>query len=499
MEGRLFMNAEHTPSALPAKTLPAQPNLEHLKNEAKQRFKVLRAKEPRAQLTEVQLAVAREYGFVSWRALKAHVDEITRTRVFAAARAGDIETVRRAFEGGFDPSFTDNDGRTIYQIGKTGGNEAIELLARDVQARYDRPAVVEQAVKAILEAAEKGRADELARLLDEHLDLIDARGGNFWGRTALHVAAWRNRAACVRLLLDRGADVSIRDYGDNAYALHFAADAADLDVVTLLVEAGSDVIGEGDDHQLGVLGWATCFAHVREDVAVYLIAHGAKLNLWSAIALDREDDVRAFIAGDPSLVRARMSRSEQHRTPLHHAAAKNRPRMVRILLDLGADQNASDAVGMTALTTASQEHADPSIVMMLLAAGANLDFVSALYLERYEPAEAMLRDDPSRIGPDGRDTIALHLSVSRKNGAAVRWLIAHGVDVNAKRNLWDCNHTALHMTAESGAIDMARLLLDAGADPNIRDDKYDATVLGWAEFCEQPQVAELVRERGGTA
>jgi ankyrin repeat protein len=71
------------------------------------------------------------------------------------------------------------------------------------------------------------------------------------------------------------------------------------------------------------------------------------------------------------------------------------------------------------------------------------------------------------------------------------------VDVNAKRNLWDCNATALHMTAESGAIDMARMLLDAGADPNILDDKYDATVLGWAEYCEQPQVAALVRERGG--
>ena len=336
-------------------------------------------------------------------------------------------------------------------------------------------------------------------MLDEHLDLIDARGGNSWGRTALHMAAWRNRGACVRLLLDRGADVGIRDYGDNAYALHFAADAADLDVVALLVEAGSDVVGEGDDHQVGVLGWATCFARVRGDVAAYLLAHGAKLNLWSAIALDREDDVRGFIARDPSLLMARMSRNEHHRTPLHHAAAKNRPRMVRLLLDLGADPNATDAAGMTALTTASLEHADPAIVTLLLAAGAKLDLLSALHLERYDEAEAMLRDGLSRIGPNGCDTIALHLSVSRKNAAAVRWLIAHGVDVNAKGNLWDCGHTALHMTAERGAVDMARLLLDAGADPNIRDDKYDATVLGWAEYCEQPQIADLVRERGGTA
>jgi uncharacterized membrane protein (DUF2068 family) len=56
----------------------------------------LRAQEPHAQLAEAQLVVARDYGFASWRALKAHVDDVTRKRVFAAARAGDIETVRRA-------------------------------------------------------------------------------------------------------------------------------------------------------------------------------------------------------------------------------------------------------------------------------------------------------------------------------------------------------------------------------------------------------------------
>ena len=33
------------------------------------------------------------------------------------------------------------------------------------------------------------------------------------------------------------------------------------------------------------------------------------------------------------------------------------------------------------------------------------------------------------------------------------------------------------------------MLLDAGADPDIHDDKYDATVLGWAEFCGQDQIA----------
>ena len=171
--------------------------------------------------------------------------------------------------------------------------------------------------------------------------------------------------------------------------------------------------------------------------------------------------------------------------------------MARLLIELGADVNATDATGATPLTTAAQANAAADIIAMLEQAGTKLDFMAALNLGRYDLAATMLRADPARIGPDGRDTVALHLATSKRDLAAVRWLIAHGVDVNAKRVLWDCNHTALHMTAESGAVDIARMLLDAGADPNIRDDKYDATVLGWAEFCGQPEVAALVRENGG--
>jgi ankyrin repeat protein len=258
------------------------------------------------------------------------------------------------------------------------------------------------------------------------------------------------------------------------------------------------VIGDGDDHRLGVLGWATCLHATRYDIADYLLAHGAKLNLWSAIALGRTDDVRDFITAEAALLAARLSRSEHRRTPLHHAAGKNQPEVVRLLLQLGAEVNAADLTGATPLVTAAQENADQRIVAMLLEAGARIDFIAALSLRRYDLAEAMLRDKPARIGPDGDDTIALHVAVSKGNIETVRWLIAHKVDVNAKRVMWDCNHTALHMTAADGSVEIARMLLDAGADPQILDDKYDNTALGWAEFCEQPQIATLLRERGVT-
>jgi Ankyrin repeats (3 copies) len=98
------------------------------------------------------------------------------------------------------------------------------------------------------------------------------------------------------------------------------------------------------------------------------------------------------------------------------------------------------------------------------------------------PAE---RRRPVRIGvksslaPAACSIVTMVGSVCSRAAVAVRWLIAHGVDVNAKRHLWDCKQTALHMTAENGSIEIVRMLLDAGADPNIHDDKYDATVLAW--------------------
>lgn len=485
--------------------LPANPDLDWLKKAAKKRLVALRAAKPDARLYEAQLAIANDYNFPSWRTLKAHVETVNprlaeRDRIFDAARAGDIETVRRAFTSGFDPATPDRDGRTIFQIAKERRHQPIEMLTREVQGGPIRSGAELEAVQAIASAAQSGDVEALRQQLDARPDLINALAGRgFPKATALHLAALRNHLAAARLLIERGADLDAREFPDNAVPLHFAAMYGDLEMVRLLVEAGADVDGKGDDSEVGVLGWATCFKQVREDVAQYLLNHGATLNVWTAIALDRVDDMRAMVTRDPALLAARMTRGHHRRTPLHHAAARNRLGMVQLLLELGADPNATDATGATALTTAAQEKADPAIESALLAAGARLDFLTAVSLGRYGEAEAILRDDPARIGPDGPYTIALHLAVSKRNLDAIRWLIAHGVDVNARRPMWDCNHTALHMTVENGEMAIARLLLDAGADPNIRDDKFNSTALGWAHFFGRADLAQLISEKGGAA
>jgi ankyrin repeat protein len=51
---------------------------------------------------------------------------------------------------------------------------------------------------------------------------------------------------------------------------------------------------------------------------------------------------------------------------------------------------------------------------------------------------------------------------------------------------------ALHVAVERDDVQMAQMLLGLGADPNVRDARYDATPLGWAEHFNRPALIELL-------
>src|SRR5580658_2011591 len=72
-----------------AQALPPNPNLDWLKKTAKQRLAELRAQDAQARLNQAQLAIARDYGFSNWRALKASVDTLSLDgQIIAAAKDG---------------------------------------------------------------------------------------------------------------------------------------------------------------------------------------------------------------------------------------------------------------------------------------------------------------------------------------------------------------------------------------------------------------------------
>ena len=82
-----------------SRQLPAQPNLEHLKNQAKDLLDDLRGRNPSAKLADAQHAVAREYGFVNWAALKAHVEAAPARNPFEGAWKVEAAAIRFAVNG----------------------------------------------------------------------------------------------------------------------------------------------------------------------------------------------------------------------------------------------------------------------------------------------------------------------------------------------------------------------------------------------------------------
>ena len=327
----------------------------------------------------------------------------------------------------------------------------------------------------------------------------------------LHLAATNGHLAAVDLLLRRGLDVNTRDTGDNAYAMHFAAGGGYLDVVRRLADAGGDVVGQGDDHALEVIGWATCFGPGHDDVAAFLLSRGARHHIFSAIAMNLADEVRRIVAADPSALNRRMSRNEEHRMPLHFAVLQGRPDMVALLLELGADPLAVDGSGLPAAIYATSPHVDRAVMERIRALtstelvsaerghrpprGRAIDLVAMLALGDWETASRFVRENPQLIARDAPSTGVLHLMAKRNDVAAVNWLLAHGTDPNARWAHWDTEATPLHLAASRGHAEVVRVLLEGGADPDIRDSKHKSDVIGWADYFGQPAIVRLLKSR----
>jgi ankyrin repeat protein len=81
----------------------------------------------------------------------------------------------------------------------------------------------------------------------------------------------------------------------------------------------------------------------------------------------------------------------------------------------------------------------------------------------------------------------------------VKWLLDHGADPNARWAHWDAEVTPLHLAAVGGNPDVVRLLLQAGADPALRDSKHDGDAAGWAEHFERPELVAMLESHRGPA
>jgi hypothetical protein len=237
--------------------LPAQPNLNWLKNRAKEKLRQLRAVQPNAKLAQAQLAIAREYGFPSWQKLKDRVD-------------------RLAAEAALSPA---------------------------------KPVLSEDLIKSAVEAINGGNIEVLKRLLVENPELATIRLGratstNPREMSLLHVATdwpghYPNGAETVAVLVAAGADVNARFEGRHTETpLHWAASSDDIAVLDALLDHGADIEAPG-----AVIGGGTpladAAAFAQWKAAHRLVERGAKMSLWEAAALGLLDRVEGHFAGAP--------------------------------------------------------------------------------------------------------------------------------------------------------------------------------------------------------
>jgi ankyrin repeat protein len=149
-------------------------------------------------------------------------------------------------------------------------------------------------------------------------------------------------------------------------------------------------------------------------------------------------------------------------------------------------------------------HDQPQILELLLAHDASPPTLA--------PADAMvgalLAGDSDRAGrieaasPGALDAARLQRkgliawAAASGHGQVIPLLVAQGFDVNRRARMdvpreeeWEA---ALHVAVERDDVQMAQMLLGLGADPNVRDARYDATPLGWAEHFNRPALIELL-------
>jgi ankyrin repeat protein len=448
-----------------SKQLPPNPSLEQLKKQAKSLLKRQQAADSEAltrirenhprwrnlpekqvaappfALADAQLVIASEYGFTSWSRLQSHV-------------------------------------KTLAAASSTA-----------------------EAVASLRDAAGKGDLARLNALLDAHPGLIDERGGE-GVRTPLHQAVFGNSEAAVKLLLERGANPNIRCEGDNAYPLHFAVEKHRFPIIRLLVEHGADTVGEGDYHELGVVGWATAWDYIQPnpEIVAYLMAHGARHNIFSAVAMGEAKIIRELVARTPNDLERRMNGMRMRPMPLHLAVMKNQPVSVRALLDLGANTESLDEAGFSALDLAAfvgKNDARHDLAQVLLARGAKMRLPAALALHRTADVETLLRRDPGSLKPGGRWVNLIVRASERAPGDVIETLIRNGASVNVHddpKTSIDATsgYTPLHAAGWYGNMSAIDVLMKHGADVRAREEKYHGTPAGWADYSGHKEARDLI-------
>jgi len=315
----------------------------------------------------------------------------------------------------------------------------------------------------LLVAIFKGRRDIAVLLLERGAD-TEIRSS--WDQTALYMASSSGYADVVRSLIDRGADLNVicKDYDDFSEDVKFTPLYVSIykehrDMALLLLEAGADLNAKSQDRTHGVaVMWTPLHETIyrgHRDMALLLLEAGADMETRCNLDMTALYIASFCVCGSVDIVRQ--------------------------LIIHGADLNAqckgwglySDGVKWSPLYMASY-NGTPPIVRVLLEHGANPN------------------------APDDFGDTALHIASKRGGITVVELLLKYGANVDVRDEL---GRTPLHTAAHNLRIQVVVVLLNRGADPHARTNRGEtplqlANEPYWLRRKEdQPQVIRLLSER----
>jgi ankyrin repeat protein len=343
---------------MPVRRLPTNPNLEHLKYQAKDLLKErkgrsaglaqrIREFHPRFReatdaeildapfsLSDAQLTIAREYGFASWARLKRHIETPTLADRLDLPHQQRIEdaTFRRA-------------------VGLLDAGDAVGLRAHLKQ----HPKLMQQHV--VFEGGNYFREPTLLEFVAEN--------------PVRHGRLPANIVEVAKIILDAGASQSARNETLMLVATGSVARecSAQLPLIDLLCDHGADV--NSAVHAAAL--------HGEFEAVNALIKRGAQIDLPVAAALGRVEDARRLLAD--------ASSGDRH-LGLSLAADFGHAEIVRLLLDAGEDANRYNPVGGHSHATPLHQAAGAGheeVVRLLVERGARLDLKDVLW--RATPAD----------------------------------------------------------------------------------------------------------------
>lgn len=275
--------------------------------------------------------------------------------------------------------------------------------------------------------------------------------------TPLYLAAANGNARLIRLLVDAGADPNAVDAVGETM-LMAAVGSGEIEAVEALIAAGADVNARDRDFGQTALMFAARSGSVA--IAEALLAAGAGVDAKTRIGPEPPwilPNSRPGFSFGIGIIRGGLPEDRGMRpfrsgamTPLLYAAREGHSELVAHLLDAGAEIDGAEANGITPLLMAiSNDRAQTA--RLLIERGASLD-------------------------------------VQDWYGRSPLW---SAVNV---RNLYLHNQTFEHFADRKGMLEIVRLLLESGADPNprttesppVRNHLLSATgTLEWVDFTGQ--------------